>query len=189
MGSKEYLMLREEILHLDDVIVHTINFFYVFLATFIVFSLTQDDTIYILFSYVIILPAYLLVIRKMNAMNKIGGYLQVFHESRKDSELQWETNNKYFAEITSKRGPRLTIKTMSFMYTFHYPFAVTNLAIVSLFMLRSKWCNLTFYEISKIIICVALCTFIFLLIIENRKVGTEYYIDQWTALKNESKDR
>ena len=48
--KEEYLMLREEILHLDSVVNNTINFFYVFMATYVAFSLTQEDTIFILLS-------------------------------------------------------------------------------------------------------------------------------------------
>ena len=50
--DKEYLMLRDELLHLDTVVNNTINFFYVFIASFIAFALTQEDTIFILLSYI-----------------------------------------------------------------------------------------------------------------------------------------
>ena len=55
--KEEYLMLREEILHLDSVVNNTINFFYVFMATYVAFSLTQEDTIFILLSF-IVTPVY-----------------------------------------------------------------------------------------------------------------------------------
>ena len=189
MNSKEYLMLREEILHLDQLIVNTINFFYAFLASFMAFSLTHNDTIYLLLAYIVILPAYLMVISKMNAMCKIGGYLKVFHEAKEDSEFKWETNNIKFLEQTAAERPRFTKMIMSFMYTFHYPFAVTNFATFILFIFRSNWECLTIYEILKIFICIALCIFTFLLIHENRKIGTEHYIKEWDNFKALNKDK
>lgn len=93
MNEKEYLMLREEILHLDEVIVHTINFFYAFLASFLAFALTQKDTIYIVLSYIVILPAYLIVLSKLHGMSKIGGYLYVYHEKHGNTNFKWETYN------------------------------------------------------------------------------------------------
>ena len=48
MNEKEYLMLRDEILHLDEVIVQTIAFFYSFIAGYMVFALSHRDTIYII---------------------------------------------------------------------------------------------------------------------------------------------
>ena len=44
----EYLMLREEIIHLDTIISNVVNLFYAFIASFIAFALLQSDTIFIL---------------------------------------------------------------------------------------------------------------------------------------------
>lgn len=76
-AKDEYLMLREEILHFIN---NTINFFYVFIASYIAFTLMQEDTIFILLSFIGIIPPYLIVLNKMNALCKIGAYLHVFHE-------------------------------------------------------------------------------------------------------------
>lgn len=185
MRDKEYLMLRDEILHLDQIIVHTINFFYAFLASFIAFSLTQDDTIYILLSYVVILPAYLMVLSKMRGMSRIGGYLYVIHEGTSGSEFQWETYNAKFSACIAKKKRFSASKITTFMHTFHYPFAVTNIATFCLFCLRTHWYNLTVYEIIKTVICILLFIFIFCLINENRKIGTKEYIAKWDDFNRE----
>ena len=41
----EYLMLRDEILHLDTIVSNTITFFYAFIASFLAFALTQTDNV------------------------------------------------------------------------------------------------------------------------------------------------
>lgn len=80
-GMKDvYLMLREEILHLDSILNNTINFFYVFIASYSAFSLFQEDTTFLLLSYIVIIPAYQIVLNKMQAMCKIGAYLKIYHE-------------------------------------------------------------------------------------------------------------
>ena len=89
-AKDEYLMLREEILHLDSITNNTINFFYAFIAAYIAFALTQEDTIFILLSFIGIIPPYLIVLNKMNALCKIGAYLYVFHEG---GSFKWERRN------------------------------------------------------------------------------------------------
>ena len=43
-SKDEYLMLREEILHLDSIANNTINFFYAYISAYISFALTQYET-------------------------------------------------------------------------------------------------------------------------------------------------
>lgn len=88
--EKEYLMLREEILHLDSLINNTISFFYTFMATYLAYALSQDDTILFVLSYMVIVPAYMIVLSKMQGICKIGAYLKVVHEG---NEFNWETKN------------------------------------------------------------------------------------------------
>ena len=170
MSEKEYLMLRDELLHLDDVIVHTINFSYAFLASLIAFALTQEDTLYIMLSYLVILPAYLIVLSKLHGMSKIGGYLYVYHEKYGNANFQWETMNLKFANHVASKDIFSINWITSFMYTFHFPYAMLNIAIFGLFLFRTHWNCLAIYDICKISICSFIFIFLFLLINKN-KIG------------------
>lgn len=54
----EYLMLREEILNLQTSENSILGFFYAFTASIIAFSIGKKDTMFILISYIAILPIY-----------------------------------------------------------------------------------------------------------------------------------
>lgn len=172
--NDEYLMLREEILHLDTVINNTINFFYIFIATYITFALTQDDTIFLLMSYIVIIPAYLIVICKGQGMCKIGAYLKVFHEGK---EFKWETRRIEFHK---------NIKSDIFYYIISttFPFIFVGIAVDLLLIFYTPWsCSMSSYEIGKVILWFFLSAFLLILILKNRKISTVDYISKWEEVK------
>ena len=173
----EYLMLREEILHLDTIINNTINFFYAFMASYIAFALTQDDTIFLLLSYMIILPAYLIVLSKIQGMSKIGSYLYVFHEKLNGSIFKWETRNFEYRK-DNKKGIFANIISSNF------PFLFVSISVMMLFFYNTKWNEIcTIYEYIKIIACIIFNFRLLLIMYKNRKIGTIYYISKWKDIK------
>ncbi len=170
--KEEYLMLREEILHLDSVVNNTINFFYVFMATYVAFSLTQEDTIFILLSFIVIIPAYLIVLNKMQGICKIGAYLKVFHEG---NGFNWETRHMEYKEKNEMNHFRII--------SWHFPFILVSLAVSVLFILKTNWSNtLSFYEICKIGAHIIMFICVFYNVIKYRNISPRDYIDKWTEI-------
>ena len=144
-NEKEYLMLREEILQLDSIANNTINFFYAFIAAYIAFALTQEDTIFILLSYIGIIPPYLIVLNKMNALCKIGAYLDVFHEG---GEFNWERRHSEFKNKYESSAFRVI--------SWHFPFIFVVLAVNGLLLYRTNWNSISVDDILKITISLIL---------------------------------
>lgn len=172
----EYLMLREEILHLDTIINNTINFFYVFIVSYIAFSLTQNDTIFLLLSYMVIYPAYLIVLSKMQGLCKIGAYLYVFHENKKDAVFKWEQRSVQYGNNNKN--------IFSYIISSHFPFLLVSCAVMILFFYSTKWDNIySIYEIIKIIICICLNLILLIITVRNRKISTNDYVEKWEEIE------
>ena len=98
--TEEYISLREEMTQLASAIDGIINILYVFIAAYLAYALNQEDTLYILISHIVMLPAYLLVIGKRMAMCKISAYIIVYYE--KDI-AGWSSRSINF---NTKTGPK-----------------------------------------------------------------------------------
>lgn len=169
----EYLMLREEILHLDSIVNNTINFFYVFIASYSAFSLLQKDTIFLLLSYIVIIPAYQIVLNKMQAMCKIGAYLKIYHEG---DDFNWETRHMQYKEIHENSRFRII--------SWHFPFILVSLAISVLFITKTEWeCICSFWEISKIMLCAVGVLFIFYKVYKFINISPKDYIGKWKEIE------
>ena len=175
MGTKdEYLMLRDEILHLDSMINNTINFFYVFMASYLAFAFDKGDTILFLVSYVVIMPAYFMVLSKMEGLCRIGAYLKVFGEK---NEYKWETRNYQFRE-------HRVIKIFNHMLATNLPFLLGSSSVLMLHIY--KYLQLdeqTKDEKVKLCISVALFAIMSLMIFRYRKISTGDYIEKWEKYK------
>lgn len=191
--DKEYLMLREEILHLSDIISQTTNFFYVFIATYItaITAFLKDapdkrDTIYIIFMYIVILPAYLIVLNKAQQMYKIGGYLLVYHEKEDQATFQWERNSLLFSQYCASTKAFSFDWIQSHMRAYHFPFSLVNIAAFLLFAAgtyQNRENIFSVYEEFKIIIFLLLFSITFALIHEQREKTTNEYASMWDDLR------
>lgn len=94
--EKEYMMLRDEIYKIYDILEKTRNLFYVAVAAIFTCSLTLEFPILFLAAYCMIIPCYWVTIDYQRGMWKIGTYLAVFHEG-KDSDFNWERRNFTFS--------------------------------------------------------------------------------------------
>lgn len=171
--KEEYLMLRDEILHLDNVVNNTINFFYVFMATYSAFSLTQDDTIFILLSYIVIIPAYLIVLNKMQGVCKIGAYLKVFHEG---NCFNWETRHMKYKDKNESSRFRII--------SWHFPFILVTIAVSILFLFKTSWSDVTLYDKFKIGMFLLATGSVFYNVIKYRNISPKDYFDKWLEIKN-----
>ena len=173
-SKDEYLMLREEILHLDDITNNTINFFYAFIAAYIAFALTQEDTIFILLSFIGIIPPYLIVLNKMNALCKIGSYLYVFHEGQ---NFKWERRHMRYKDKYESSALRVI--------SWHFPFIFTSLAVSLLLLYKTNWLFISTLDIIKILVCFVLLLIVLIKAYKNKNISPKVYIGKWEKFMND----
>lgn len=176
MNKDEYLMLREEILNNSNMENNTINFFYATAAAILAFSIDKSDSLYILISYVVIIPAYLIVRSKRRSICKIGAYLKVFHEG---NEFNWETRS---CELYKGSEKSYSSKIQS----TNYPFLFVSTFVMGLFFVKTDWstfCN-DYYEIFKVIVALILYSIQISLIIKYKKITVEDFESEWDRVKN-----
>ena len=176
--SKEYLMLRDEIVHLDEMTNNTINFSYAFVSAILSFSFTQKDSIFILLPYIVIIPAYKIVLTKSQAVYKITAYLYVFLEGE---DFLWEHRRNIF--ITSKGGSMSLDE--DFRY-FHYPFLIDAIVTSVFFVIRNDMCV---YGVIKLFIAVALFTWVLRMFFKYKRSETQDYIEKWKEIKSEEQNQ
>ena len=85
--SKEYLMLRDEILKDYEIIQNSRNVLYAAVAAILAFAVDQKEALLFLIPYIVIIPVYLVTIDYTLNMYKLGTYLKVFHEQ---GDFRWE---------------------------------------------------------------------------------------------------
>ncbi len=117
--KEEYLMLRDEISNLSNMENNIMNYFYISIVATMAFCLTQQETIFMLLPYLIIIPAYKLIISKIRRIYKAGAYLYVFHEGE---SFNWERRSQKFMH-------KLPKKFLNRMQTFNYPFLLTSIIV------------------------------------------------------------
>lgn len=177
-NEKEYLMLREEILHLDTIINNTINFFYAFVSAVLAYAVKQDDVLFVLMVWVIIIPAYRIVVGKRKNIFRIAAYLNVFHEGE---EFNWERRQKQLFD-TTQYGKNKKISS------FNYPFIFVTVFVIFVFVVKIKWRSIGFNEeLAKAIIGIVLPTIQIGAIIKNRKIDVDQFIKQWEKIKKKKR--
>lgn len=167
-SKDEYLMLRKEILHLDSITNNTINFFYAFISAYIAFAMKQEDTIFVLLSFIGIIPPYLIVINKMDALCRIAAYLNVFQEG---GNFNWERRYIRYKEKYESSKFRII--------SWHTPFILTSLAVTILFFYKTNWQNISIIDTIKCLICLTLLLWILCKACKNRNISPIKYIKRW----------
>ena len=163
-------MLRDEILHMDTLVNNTINFFYVFVAGILTFSFSQDDSIFLLTTYVVMIPAYIMVLSKTIGIYRVASYLYVFHEG---GVFNWERRNKKIMDSSMFR----IFKEIS---SINLPFFFVSLFVLIIFCVKTNWDNIgEKYELLKIFLSFSLYMVQLILIIKNRKITLDKYIPIW----------
>ena len=174
-SKDEYLMLREEILHLDNIIHSQISVLYVAVASILAFAVNQSNSLLYLIAYVVILPIYLIVVNKSDGMYKISGYLASCLEGE---EFNWENNlirfnNKY-------RKVRHYTKQ-----AYDFPFIFSSIMTTILFFLTVDYNEIkSLYIIGQIMIACILFIFVILIFFSRYKIKnrTEESKEKWNKL-------
>ena len=172
--TEEYTSLREEINQLCTAMDNIIGILYAFLAAYLAYSFEKEDTIYILFSYIAIFPAYLLIISKRIASCRISAYIAVFHEG---GENKWETRLINFK--TSKK-----LKIYNYIDAYHFPLIFADVAIFALYLIKTKWqFPLSLYEMGKLMVEIMFSISIIVIAMKSRKISVKDYINSWKEMK------
>lgn len=171
----EYLMLRNEILHHNTLENNTINFLYVFISAILVFSLNQEDSLYVLIAYVVIIPSYRIVWSKRKGICKIGAYLNVFLEGK---EFNWERRN---CKMYDNAPNWISSKIQS----FNFPFLFISTFVLIVFLTKIKWDNLEkTREFIRLLIGILLYGVQIIMILRHRKISSEDFISIWKGIKD-----
>lgn len=172
---QEYMMLREEIIHLDSIINNTIGFFYAFMSAYLVVILesTKNKPFYLNLSYLIVWATYAIVLSKMQGLCKIGAYLKVYHEG-KGKIFNWETRNLQFEKKNRSLIFRLIISG-----NFPFVFMSTVIALISVYLTISEYADVKYFFVTLILYSLTLCLIIF-----NRNIRTKDYICDWDEVKS-----
>lgn len=172
--KEEYLMMRDEILNLNTLVNNTINLVYTFIAAYLAIIIKQNDTIYIILAYVVIIPAYLVVLSKIQGQCKIGAYLYVY-EKKLAHNFHWETYNKIFRE----QNPNI----FSHLLSGNAPFLFISICILLLHIYKIDWSQpVPQIEILKLGINIILFSFVMFIIYKNRNLTTADYISKWERI-------
>lgn len=174
-SKDEYLVLRDEILHLDNVIHNQISVLYVTVASILAFAINQDNSLLFLISYVAILPEYLIVVNKSDGMYKISGYMASRLEG---GEFNWENNlikfnNKYNNVRAYSRQ------------AYDFPFVFSSMLATTMFFMTVDYDNLKSWYIIIQIIIASVCFLCVILIFISRyriKNRTEDSKSKWDKL-------
>lgn len=172
-NTKEYEMLRQEILQYLEEYQSVRNMMYLITATLLGFCLNKDNTIVYayLLPLIVIFPSYIISYDYWKCVTKASTYLQVFHEKKENYPCHWETRHRNFSKIcnfTSKSDyPSLPYMLCSFICELLYFFYIDY----------SKCC---YIEIIIGIITIAIGIFIF---IKYHGVNTQKYIETWEKVQ------
>lgn len=178
-GSKEYLMLRDEIMKDYEIIQNSRNVLYVAVAAILAFAVDQKEAFLFLVPYIVIIPIYLVTIDFKLNMYKLGTYLKVFHEQ---GDFHWENRLYVFNYEIEKRVTRGE-------QFFHAPFTVSALVCLVMFFasltypesIRDASVGFTLGVIAAISLFAAVAVIFFKY--RNIKKIQDNYINSWENVK------
>ena len=179
--SKEYLMLRDEILKDYEIIQNSRNVLYAAVAAILAFAVDQKEALLFLIPYIVIIPVYLVTIDYTLNMYKLGTYLKVFHEQ---GDFRWESRLYLLNYGTKKRVTRGA-------QFFHAPFIVSALVCFVMFFasvtypksIRDVSVGFTLGAAAAIVLPVAVAVIFFKY--KNIKKIQDSYIRSWKDVKKE----
>lgn len=178
--SNEYLMLREEILHLGSIENQTFNFMYAFVGAILAYSFSKNDTLTILISYVVVIPAYKRVISFEEGVYKIGAYLYVFLEGE---EFNWERRNLAFYDELRRRHK----ESNRYIQSFHYPFLFISSLITLFFLISTDYQPpYSLYGVLKVVAAILLYLYVLMTAAKHRFYSVRNYIEYWEGIKKQS---
>ena len=179
MSKDEYLMLKNEINKIYDIVEKTRNLLYVTVAAIFTYSFSKKDPILFLIPFSIIIPCYIVTIDYQRGMWKIGAYLAVFHEG---VDFNWE---RRLYEFNERIGGL-------FLNSYNFPYIFTGIASVFLLFVKCDffkdfgWNSNTFLEGFGVLMITGL-------ILYDAKRNSvrklkKRFIQEWIGIKNDQEE-
>lgn len=174
-NTKEYEILRQEILQYLEEYQNLRNMMYIITVTLLGFCLTGENTIVYAFllPLVVTLPSHIISYDYWKCVVKAATYLRVFHEKDVDYPCHWETRHSNFNKIynfTSKSDYQ------------ELPYALCSCVCVFLYFLKIDYFEHCIVEIIVGIAAVIISVFVF---VKYRGVNDEKYIEAWEQVKKD----
>lgn len=184
-SKEEYLMLREELLHADTMKNNIMIAMYGFIGAILAFAITQEDNLFVLLPYVVLIPSYAVVLGYDRTVYRIGSYLLVFHEEE-DGEFQWESRIPSFTDQRNKN----THSLFKFIEAFNFPFLFTTLFLTALFFVRVDWSNWKTYDFAVRVAVALMCAVIMAYAIWKNRINKRAEFKQyWEEAKKNMMQR
>ena len=138
------------------------------------YAIGQEDALFVLVPWVVIIPAYRIVLGKRKNIFRIAAYLNVFHEGK---SFNWERRQRRLYETSSYGKSKK-------MNSFNYPFIFVSTLVMIIFAMKVNWIEVGMnIELLKIILGVVLYAMQIGAVIKNRKIDADKYITQWEKIK------
>lgn len=171
MEEKEYLMLREEINKIYDIIEKTRNLLYVGVAAIFTCSFSLENSVLFLAAYFVIIPCYLVTVDYQTGMWRIGTYLAVFHEGE-SKNFNWERRTFVFHNKMKNK----------YVGSYNSPYILASFFSSFLYIVLSDQKSYFWLFIS----IVALIIFnIYIYKQGNPQKIKETFIEKWKMIKND----
>jgi len=171
LKTKEYEMLRQEIMQYLEEYQSVRNMMYVVTVTILGFCLSKEEVnVYLyLLPLVVVIPSYLVAFDYWRDVVIDATYIIVFHESKENFPIKWETRHKEY------RKNFMTIHKVNFQVIPYYVCA--GVCLILYFV------NLEANNIMQIILGIMILTAILLVFAIWGRVKYETYIKKWNELK------
>ncbi len=174
--SKEYLMMRQEILQYIEEYQSVRHMMYFVTATAIGFKeILQMPAYFFLLPLVIIIPSYIIAIDYWKCVVRADTYLMVFHENKLDGQFRWETRHYLLGD------PK---KTQNFNVQLIPYYACTLLCFTLYFTNIDRTNNLMVGIGIAFLIIFILCIWHFRCV---GYVNADKFISQWKDVKRKEK--
>lgn len=174
-NTKEYEMIREEIMYMYKAIQELRKILYVMVVSVLTIAVGRNESLLCLVPYCVIIPIYIVTIDYQYSMWKLGAYLIIFHEGK---EYNWETRLHNFNVNEGN-------KNRSGAKSFHSPFVATSIICTILFFVKIDYSDIT-YE-TYVQIALALLLFGVVLFYRFSKKNPDKaksdFIENWKIVK------
>lgn len=174
--SREYLMIRDEILQYLDKYQTVRNMMYVVSATLLGFGIKEVngniDRYIFLLPLIVIIPSYIIAIDYWECVRKAAAYLIVFHEEE-GSVFHWESRS-------FKLGNEIKFFKINRQLIPYYICGITSIILYFVFLGLNNQDRFIGIGVSSI-------SFIIMLYFRKRLVSFETYIKGWKSVKGKEK--
>ena len=172
----EYEAIREEILLSTQTVKNYRTLLYTIVVAILAFGFDKDAAIIFLLPFCAIIPLYLLEMRQIDSMMRLGTYIYVFLEPGTD--CKWETRLLEYDKL--HKNQYSTKKSLINSYWS------VSLCCIALSVLKLDYCNRNFWFYFTIIlqlIILIICSYLFLRKRIDYLAVKEKYIKEWEEIR------